>query len=240
MVITASITPVSGEPKQNEKLKQAVEQALPDAEAFARKLRAAIKAANAQAVNLAERSGARLRDYEKGFKPSVPGEGTGFDLDRLLNQNVPVFGEARDIGFNSIPPLLVMASLSMPDESLKALIRDVGAVGGRVILRGFYEGSLKATAARLQSLIVKDSDKSGVGIDPRLFQTFNVTAVPTFVIPAGSIGECNTPGCIPAAPPHDRISGNITLRYALETLRSDGVQAKLRSAQYLKRLGGSQ
>ena len=223
-----------------DKLKQAVEQALPEAAAFAQKLRVAIKAANAQAAHLVEQSNARLRDYEKALKSSVTGEGTGFDLDRLLNQNVPAFGEARDAGFNIIPPLLVMASLSMPDESLKALIHDVGAVGGRVILRGFYEGSLKATAARLQSLVEKDSDKSGVGIDPRLFQTFNVTAVPTFVIPGGPIGECNTPGCIPAAPPHDRISGNITLRYALETLRSDGVQAKLRSAQYLKRLGGFQ
>ncbi len=240
LAIAVLVEPVFGEQAYNEKLKQAVEQALPDAEAFAQKLRAAIKAANAQAVTVKKQANAQVRRYEDQL--GVPGSDNpskSFDLDRLLNQNVPVFAEARDASFNSIPPLLVMVSLSMPDDSLKALIRDVGAVGGQVIMRGFHEGSLKATAARLQTLVIKDSDKSGVGIDPRLFQTFDVKAVPTFIMPAGPIGECNTPGCIPAAPVHDRISGNITLRYALETLRSDGVKAKSRSAQYLKRLGGS-
>ena len=241
LAIAGSVELVSGEQAYNEKLKQAVEQALPDAEAFAQKLRAAIKAANAQAVTVKKQANAQVRRYEDQLgvlgPDNSPRNSDDFDLDRLLNQNVPVFAEARDASFNSIPPLLVMVSLSMPDDSLKALIRDVGAVGGQVILRGFHEGSLKATAARLQTLVIKD--RGGVGIDPRLFQTFNVKAVPTFIMPAGPIGECNTPGCIPAAPAHDRISGNITLRYALETLRSDGVKARTRSAQYLKRLGGS-
>jgi conjugal transfer pilus assembly protein TrbC len=243
LAIALTVEPVSGEQAYNEKLRQAVEKALPEAEAFAQKLRAAIKAANAQAVTVKKQANAQVRRYEDQLEvlgsDNSPSYSEDFDLDRLLNQNVPVFADARDASFSQIPPLLVMVSLSMPDESLKALIRDVGAVGGQVILRGFHEGSLKATAARLQTLVIKDSDKSGVGIDPRLFQTFNVKAVPTFIMPAGPIGECNTPGCIPAAPPHDRISGNVTLRYALETLRSDGVKAKSRSAQYLKRLGGS-
>jgi len=243
LAIAVLVEPVFGEQAYNEKLKQAVEQALPDAEAFAQNLRAAIKAANAQAVTVKKQANAQVRRYEDQLgvqgPDNSPRNSDDFDLDRLLNQNVPVFAEARDASFNSIPPLLVMVSLSMPDDSLKALIHDVGAVGGQVILRGFHEGSLKATAARLATLVIRDSDKSGVGIDPRLFQTFDVKAVPTFIMPAGPIGECNTPGCIPAAPAHDRISGNITLRYALETLRSDGVKARTRSAQYLKRLGGS-
>lgn len=244
LTIALSVAPVSGEQSHNEKLKQAVEKALPEAEAFAEKLRAAINAANKDAVILKNQAGTRVRRYENQLGMRVPDNSpknlNDFDLDRLLNLNVPVFAEAHDASFNSIPPLLVMVSLSMPDESLKALIRDVGEVGGQVILRGFHEGSLKATAARLQTLVIKDSDKSGVGIDPRLFQTFNVKAVPTFIMPAGPVGECNTSGCIPAAPAHDRISGNITLRYALETLRSDGMQAKLRSEIYLKRLETSQ
>jgi len=244
LTIALSVVPASGEQSYNENLKQAVEKALPEAEAFAEKLRAAIKAANAQAVTVKKQANAQVRRYEDQLGAQGPDNSLRnsdeFDLDRLLNQNVPVFAEARDASFNSISPLLVMVSLSMPDESLKVLIRDVGAVGGQVILRGFHEGSLKATAARLQTLVIKDSDKSGVGIDPRLFQTFNVKAVPTFIMPEGPIGECNTSGCIPMAPAHDRISGNITLRYALETLRSDGMQAKSRSAIYLKRLERSQ
>lgn len=222
--------------EDQEKLRQAVEKALPDAKAFAEKLRAAIEAANSEASSVKNRADARVRDYEEQLVGTSLNNALGFDLDRLLNQNVPVFAEARDASFNQIPPLLVMVSLSMPDDSLKALIRDVGAVGGQVILRGFHEGSLKATAARLQTLVIKDSDKSGVGIDPRLFLVFDVKAVPTFIIPAGPLGECNTPGCVPAAPAHDRISGNITLRYALDTLRSGGEHAVSRSIAYLKRL----
>ncbi len=240
LAIGVSSAPASAEQEGNESLKRAVEKALPEADAFARKLQAAIDAANGQAMMVKKQAGARIRHNANQLGLQEPGslpENSGdFDLDRLLNQNIPAFAEGRNASLNNIPPLLVMVSLSMPDESLKALIQDVGAIGGQVILRGFYEGSLKATAARLQTLVNKDSDRSGVGIDPRLFQIFNVKAVPTFIMPAGPIGECNTPGCVPVAPLHDRISGNITLRYALETLRSEGTQAKIRSATYLKRL----
>ncbi|MCF6196997.1 MAG: type-F conjugative transfer system pilin assembly protein TrbC [Emcibacter sp.] len=243
LAIMLSSAPASAEQEQTDSLKQAVEKALPEADAFARKLRTAIDAANAQAVMVKKRAGTRLQHYEKQLglqgPGSLPANSGNFDLDRLLNQNIPAFAEARNASLDNIPPLLVMVSLSMPDESLKALIQDVGAIGGQVILRGFYEGSLKATAARLQTLVNKDSDRSGVGIDPRLFQTFDVKVVPTFIVPTGPLGECNTAGCVPAAPVHDRISGNITLRYALETLHSDGTQAKSRSAVYLKRLEAS-
>ncbi len=240
-----SVGTASGDQERNgdETLAKEVEKSLPDAQAFAEKLRKAIEAANGGAETFRKQVDAsltRLNDHfgRQAFEPSdTPPD---FDLDRLLEKTVPAVAGAihPESGAGGLPPLMVMVGLSMPDDSLEALLRDVSAVGGQVVLRGFHDGSLPATAARLGSFVDNDN-RGGVSIDPRLFETFNIKAVPVFIVPAGPLGDCNTPGCSPAAPPHDRISGNISLRYALETLSGNG-DHKAIAANWLKRLDGGQ
>lgn len=68
--------------------------------------------------------------------------------------------------------LLAFASLSMPAESLKRLVRDVARAGGAVVLRGFKDGSLKTTVGAIQALGV---DSSAVQINPNAFKQYRIT-----------------------------------------------------------------
>lgn len=239
-----AVTSAGNAQEADEELRKEIERTLPEADAFARKLRDAIEAASREAE--AAKAGGQMNvgRFEAAPGDQAAGNGQGFDIDRILAEQVPAFADARQAQINQIPPLLVMASLAMPDDSLRALMRDVNAVGGQVVLRGFLEGSVPATAARIAALIGDSEngskDASGMIVDPRLFRIFSVGAVPAFVIPAGPLGICDEPGCTAPPPPHDRISGNITLRYALERIAGEGEHANERARAYLERLDAKQ
>ena len=59
--------------------------------------------------------------------------------------------------------------------------------------------------------------KDALGVDPRLFRAFNVTRVPQIVAVSSDFDLCDGFHCTTQLPPHDRMMGNVTLRYALET-----------------------
>lgn len=120
------------------------------------------------------------------------------------------------------PPLSVFVTLSMKDATLKALYRDVAQVGGRLVIRGLIDNSFSKTQQRLRSL------KIGVEIDPPAFQAFQVTRVPTFIYTA-SRGEEEVPA-------HDRLTGNVTVAYALEAFAQEGTQTGVQDL--VAKLGG--
>lgn len=111
--------------------------------------------------------------------------------------------------------LLAFASLSMPAESLKRLIRDTARVGGVVVLRGFKDRSFKATAAAIQALGV---DTSAVQINPNAFKQYHVSAVPAIVlVKADHVLDLDAEGC--ALPENFAgISGDVTLPYSLREI----------------------
>ncbi|KVM89635.1 conjugal transfer protein [Burkholderia stagnalis] len=111
--------------------------------------------------------------------------------------------------------LLAFASLSMPAESLKRLIRDTARVGGVVVLRGFKDRSFKATAAAIQALGV---DTSAVQINPNAFKQYRVSAVPAIVlVKADHVLDLDAEGC--ALPENFAgISGDVTLPYSLREI----------------------
>jgi conjugal transfer pilus assembly protein TrbC len=78
-----------------------------------------------------------------------------------------------------------------------------------------------------------------VGIDPRLFRAFNVTAVPTYVVASTDFDLCDGFDCQTQVPPHDRISGNVTADFALETIARGGGPSARIASQYLARLKGT-
>ena len=134
------------------------------------------------------------------------------------------------------PQLIVFVSLSMPPESLKPLLHDVAKAGGVAVFQGFPGNSVKAFVQGL-SKVVGDKDGYGaIGVDPRLFRAFGVTAVPQIVAVSSDFDVCDGFHCTTQAPPHDLIMGNVTLRYALETFAGGGGPGALVAAHALKSL----
>jgi conjugal transfer pilus assembly protein TrbC len=114
------------------------------------------------------------------------------------------------------PLFMVFASLSMPEASLKRLIRDTTRAGGVVVFRGFPNNNAKQFIAGMSKVVGDEGDEPSIGIDPRLFRAFNVQAAPTYVIASTDFDLCDGFDCITAVPTHDRLTGNVTVEYVLE------------------------
>ena len=114
------------------------------------------------------------------------------------------------------PLFTVFASLSMPQASLSRLIRDTTQAGGVVVFRGFPRNSTKAFAEGLKRVVTDERQEAHIAIDPRLFRAFAVTAAPTFVVTGRAYELCDGFDCTSMVPDHDRMTGNVTVEYALE------------------------
>lgn len=90
--------------------------------------------------------------------------------------------------------LVVFASLSMPEESLKRLGRDVRRVGGVIVLRGMKHG-LQAGRWMESVQALKPLAETGaeIQINPKLFLRYGIRSVPTVLLaPEGvSEGDCD-------------------------------------------------
>ena len=114
-------------------------------------------------------------------------------------------------------PVYVFASFSLPEASLRALIRQGELAGVPIVLRGLVENSVEATMRRVHSLYEEgETQESGAVIDPTLFARFGVDQVPTFVVAAYAAGACTPQSC--PTPPYVKIAGDVPLRYALERI----------------------
>ncbi|QLQ32049.1 MAG: type-F conjugative transfer system pilin assembly protein TrbC [Candidatus Thiothrix singaporensis] len=120
-------------------------------------------------------------------------------LDRLLAESrSPAQAAATP---DSIVPL-VFVSFSMPDASLKQLLRDAGKIGAQLVLNGLVEDDVKTTSQRLLAIqgIDPTADKlpdgmdkaevAGMGIDPTLFERLDIRHVPAFVLPLEPVRAC--------------------------------------------------
>lgn len=145
-------------------------------------------------------------------------------LDRLLAESrSPAQAAAAP---EPIVPL-VFVSFSMPDSSLKQLLRDAGKIGAQLVLNGLIEDDVKTTSQRLLAIqgIDPNADKlpdgmdktevAGMGIDPTLFERLDIRHVPAFVLPLEPVRACAEGEGCPVFR-HIRISGDVSLDYALE------------------------
>jgi conjugal transfer pilus assembly protein TrbC len=117
----------------------------------------------------------------------------------------------------SAPLFMVFVSLSMPRDALARLIADTTRAGGVVVFRGFPGNDAKAFVAGLKSVLTGPEQQAHIAIDPRLFRAFGVSAVPTYVAASSDFELCAGLNCTTAVPPYDRMTGNVTLEYALES-----------------------
>jgi type-F conjugative transfer system pilin assembly protein TrbC len=132
-------------------------------------------------------------------------------------------------------PLMIFVSSSIPKSALKDLMIQAKQGGGILVFRGII-GSLRNTQQFLA-----DISKENVSaiIDPRLFDIFQIQLVPTFVVLSDVVQDCQNNDC-QFTPVHDRITGNITLKYALEQIKSGRGDAAKTASIYLAKIGGGE
>ena len=140
-------------------------------------------------------------------------------------------------GRGNTPEILLFTSLSVPAASWRQWARDAARIGAPLVMRGVSERGLRATVKRIGERL--GGAEAGVAIDPRLFRLFGIERVPAVVVVPGGVPPCRSPGCSDdPAPPHDRVTGNIGLAAALETIAVEGSAARDVARRHLQRLGG--
>lgn len=204
-----------------------------DAEALAATVRARSALALPEARTTAEQGAANGRRFA-GQAAAQPLRDTGqaFDFDRLIAQT----GEMAKADMGSAPRFVAFASFSMPPAALRQMMRDVTKAGGVVVFRGFPGGSAKALTAALSRVLAPGEQQTNVGIDPRLFRAFGIEAVPAYVMTASDFDLCDGFDCVGSIPPHDRITGNVSADYALESFADGGGPGARLAALHLARL----
>ncbi|WP_420607468.1 type-F conjugative transfer system pilin assembly protein TrbC [Novosphingopyxis sp.] len=158
--------------------------------------------------------------------------GAPFDFDAM----VLGAAETAKADFGSAPRFIAFASLSMPPAGLRALARDMKRAGGVTVLRGFPGGSAKLLRARLAQVWDEGDAFAAIGIDPRLFRAFAVQAAPTFVMAGSDFELCDGFDCAPAVPPHDRMAGNVSVAFVLESFAGGGGPGAALARLHLARL----
>ena len=115
--------------------------------------------------------------------------------------------------------VFVLASFSMPRPSLKALLFDASDLGVPVVFQGFVNNSVTDTEQMVRAIYSEEDSSQGFTIDPTLFKRFGVDAVPVVISVVERMDVCETTGCEgDPMPLHDRVTGNISLRAALDII----------------------
>jgi len=134
------------------------------------------------------------------------------------------------------PDLLVFVSFSMPIESLKRLARQVEQAGAAIVLRGLVadakgKPSFHATGVAVGGLGLERDQ--GFDVNPMVFKRFGIRQVPAFVLRLAP--DCQTCGD-DFIPKHLKISGDVSLDYALRQMQSRRPEYAARIQPYLERL----
>lgn len=204
-----------------------------EADALAASARARAEALASEAKASADEAQAHGQRYRsEAAKSARPDPDQTFDFDTM----VAAAGTTANETMGEAPRFIGFASLSMPPAALRAMVDDVTRAGGVVALRGLSQNSARALTAALSKVAKPGERLDGVGIDPRLFRAFGIEAVPAYVVAASDFDLCDGFDCQTQVPPHDRMSGNVSAGYALETFSRGGGPGALLAAQHLARL----
>ncbi len=111
----------------------------------------------------------------------------------------------------------MFASFSLSDNILRQMIDYTKAYNGIIVFRGLKENSFRKTADHIQGL-VGETTEAPIIIDPPLFKKFNVKVAPTYVLTKQKSCPTHT-NCLQS---YDKISGNITPKYALNKFYEKG------------------
>jgi len=135
----------------------------------------------------------------------------------------------------------IFLSFSMADSLIKAYVREAMWSGAIIVFRGIDEESTlkEFLTSSLMKLVGSKGSSATIQIDPRLFDAFSVTAVPTIVYTEmASLALCNQSHRVQFGPkPNEiyqpcaamdeneywKLSGAVTLGWALEQFYDAGV-----------------
>lgn len=135
--------------------------------------------------------------------------------------------------------VLLFTSLAVPAASWRAAARGASRIGAPLVLRGVADGGLAGTARQVRARL--GHANAGVAIDPRLFRLFGIARVPAVVVVPGGVPPCRSRGCADdPPPPFDRVSGNLSLAAALETVAAEGDAGRAVARRHLATLGGTE
>lgn len=98
--------------------------------------------------------------------------------------------------------ILIFVSFSMPKASLMELNNQAQKYNAILVMRGIYKNSFRGMRKKILEI---SPDGLSINIDPKAFEKYDVKQVPTFVLVEDD-KEIN------------RLSGNVSLRYAYEKL----------------------
>jgi type-F conjugative transfer system pilin assembly protein TrbC len=77
--------------------------------------------------------------------------------------------------------IIIFVSLSMPKNSLMVLMQEAEKYQAILVMRGLKDDSFKQTAIFLKELN-ENANIGGIEINPKLFEEYTITQVPTFVL----------------------------------------------------------
>jgi conjugal transfer pilus assembly protein TrbC len=145
-----------------------------------------------------------------------------------------LFAQVEQPQFPALPQaqLLVLVSFSMPKEALQNLAHQADKAGAVLVLRGLVEDSLDKTAKAIQAVVGPGADAT-FQVNPNVFRTYGVQAVPSFVIakpPAKDNSTCAL------GTDYVSVRGDVTLEYALRKLGENSGFAAT-AGRYLQALG---
>ncbi|MEW4468467.1 type-F conjugative transfer system pilin assembly protein TrbC [Parasphingorhabdus sp. JC815] len=203
-----------------------------EAEALAANIRKRAQEIEPQVRSLQDNARQNADNYKQSVKAVSVKSELPFDFDAMIRDHA----DAEQTAFQDTPRFIAFASLSMPVQSLKILLKDMSNAGGVVVLRGFPEGDAAKFKARLAAMWESAEAADGLGIDPRLFRAFKVTAAPTFVMASSDFEPCDGFDCTSIVPPFDRMTGNVSVAYVLERFAVGGGSGAQLASLHLKRL----
>jgi type-F conjugative transfer system pilin assembly protein TrbC len=141
--------------------------------------------------------------------------------------------DALKTGAPQINQLMIFVSSSMPLTTLKQFAVSSNKANGILVLRGLVGNSFKQTVAFVKTL--NDAGTKAI-IDPIAFNLFDVQKVPEIVVIIDN-NDCKLGKC-DHTPLFDKISGDITLEYALEEISKRGEFTKKEATRFLNLLRG--
>ena len=204
-----------------------------DAEALATSVRSRAETLVDDARNTQSEAQANRAAYVESVGTESSGE--VLDFDTMVREQAA----AERSALGTSPRFIAFASLSMPEASLKALVQDMARAGGVTVLRGFPQGNADLFKRRLASIWSDGSETGALGIDPRLFRAFAIEAAPSFVMLGGDFSPCDGFDCTSNVPPHDRLAGNVSVAYALETFAGGGGPGASAARHHITQLEGA-
>lgn len=196
---------------------------------------------DAQEIANSTKENLRNYNYQQHF-PAISGQGSNFDknLDsyqRNLKGLLPnvdltqVNQESQRNSKKQLNQLMVFVSSSLDKNTLSQYANQVRKSGGVMVFRGIIDNSMQKTISFIHSL---SKDGTRAIIDPFSYRNFKIKHVPQIVVVADNHdckwGRCNN------TPLHDKISGNISLEYALNQISQKGEFAQKEAKRFLANL----